>query len=135
MKKKDTTPVLGQMSLPQKNNEVLAPKIQPVQGQIEFKYVKCGHTNCHCVSGKGHGPYTYIRRQADGKRARTYIRKEQTEVVIKAASQHKASCEKAHRERHQWKDLLAEIKGAERQHRIAIRNLKGNTDEKRKREA
>lgn len=50
-------------------------KGQPVRGWIEWKFVKCGKKSCSCQSGKGHGPYAYLRYWENGHLKSIYLGK------------------------------------------------------------
>lgn len=52
------------------------PKISPLPGYIEERYVKCGRSNCHCNTGKGHGPYHYRVYRRRNRKFKEYIKKE-----------------------------------------------------------
>jgi hypothetical protein len=120
-KKKDTAQRKSRARSPQKNSEELAPKIELVRGQVEFKYVRCGRGNCQCAAGgKGHGPYLYIRRQSCGKRSRTYIKKQDADEIRAGSLLYKAQCEKARKESQRLKDLFAKIKAITKQQRIHL---------------
>jgi len=48
---------------------------RPARGWIEWKYVKCGKKSCSCRTGKGHGPYAYIRYWENGHLKSIYLGK------------------------------------------------------------
>ena len=43
---------------------------------LRLEYVKCGKSNCRCVSGQGHGPYWYAYYRVGGRLKSEYIGKE-----------------------------------------------------------
>ena len=66
---------------PEKNIENGTPKMEPLAGFIEARYVKCGRANCHCTNGKGHGPYHYWIYKSGNRRFKKYIKKEDLAII------------------------------------------------------
>ena len=48
---------------------------RPAKGWIEWKYIKCGKDRCSCATGKGHGPYAYLRYWENGHLKSIYLGK------------------------------------------------------------
>jgi hypothetical protein len=57
------------------------PKIQPLPGFIETRYVKCGRSNCHCAIGKGHGPYHYWVYKSGKRKFKKYIKRDELPII------------------------------------------------------
>lgn len=54
-------------------------------GCLHTIYKKCGNPDCHCATGKKHGPYLAIVSKVDGKSKLTYVGDRD---VIKKASRY-----------------------------------------------
>jgi hypothetical protein len=65
----------------QKKIENETPKIEPLRGFIEARYVKCGRSNCHCATSKGHGPYHYLIYKRGGRKFKRYIKRDELPVI------------------------------------------------------
>jgi hypothetical protein len=65
----------------EKNFEIETPKIEPLPGFIETRYIKCGRSNCHCSTSKGHGPYHYWIYKNGNQRFKKYVKKEDLPVI------------------------------------------------------
>ncbi len=63
------------------------PKISAVCAE----YVSCGKPNCRCSVSPDyyHGPYFYVRSQANGRRSKRYVRAAEVDVVKKARAERK----------------------------------------------
>jgi hypothetical protein len=65
----------------QKKIENETPKIEPLGGFIEARYVKYGRSNCHCATSKGHGPYHYLIYKKEGRKFKRYIKRNELPVI------------------------------------------------------
>lgn len=57
------------------------PKIRPLGGFIEARYVKCGRPNCRCATGTGHGPYHYWIYKRGNRKYKKYVKKEDVPMI------------------------------------------------------
>lgn len=73
----------------EKNIKRETPKIRPIPGFIETRYVKCGRLNCRCASGKGHGPYHYRVHRQGNRKFKEYIKPEDLPYVQACIDQRK----------------------------------------------
>lgn len=56
-----------------------------IEGCLHTIYKKCGNPDCHCATGKKHGPYLAIVSKVDGRSKLTYV---SDKDVIKKASRY-----------------------------------------------
>jgi len=57
-----------------------------IEGCLHTIYKKCGNPDCHCATGKKHGPYLAIASKAGGRSKLTYVNDRE---IIKKASRYK----------------------------------------------
>ena len=65
----------------EKKLEQEPPKIQPLPGFIETRYIKCGRSNCHCTTGKGHGPYHYWVYKSGNRKFKKYVKRDDLPII------------------------------------------------------
>jgi hypothetical protein len=81
--------------------ENMSTKIEPLQGALDSRFVRCGKANCKCAKGFLHGPY-YVRRWRSGRhRASKYVKKADLIRV-------KTACLVYRKNRQQMRQLIAE---------------------------
>jgi hypothetical protein len=101
--KKDVSSRKASRVSPRIKNQNLTTKIEPLQGHIEVRYLRCGRSNCKCAKGELHGPYNLRRWIIRGQRRSEYVKKGDVLAT-------KAACEKHKREqrqaRQQWREAL-----------------------------
>ena len=69
------------MCMAKKKSENEPPKIEPLPGVIETRYVKCGRPNCHCITDKGHGPYHYWIHKSGNRKFKKYIKRDELPTI------------------------------------------------------
>ena len=94
-----------------KKSEEKPPKMEPLPGFIETRYVKCGSSSCVCASGKGHGPYHYWIYKQGKRKFKKYIRKADLPVVLARIEERRRRVKEAADAESQWKALYAQVKG------------------------
>jgi Family of unknown function (DUF6788) len=57
-----------------------------LSGSLVTQSRRCGKAGCRCVTGDGHGPYTYLSSAGDGAARLRYVPKEQVEAVTRRLS-------------------------------------------------
>lgn len=73
----------------EKKLETETPKIEPLDGFIETRYVKCGRSNCCCAKSKGHGPYHYWMRKSGGRKFKRYIKRDELPIIVARIAERK----------------------------------------------
>lgn len=51
----------------------LSSPLPMIEGCLHTIYKKCGNPECHCATGKKHGPYLAITSRAGGRTKLTYV--------------------------------------------------------------
>lgn len=96
MKEKDTKKgMTRRVSEEEKKFETETPKIEPLPGFIEIRYVKCGRSNCHCSTGKGHGPYHYWVYKTGGRKFKKYVKPEDLQTIVTRIEERKRQTKEA----------------------------------------
>lgn len=98
----------------EKKSDCPTPKISPLPGFIETRYVKCGRLNCHCATSKGHGPYHYRVYIKGRRKFKQYIKRDELHFVSACIEERrrifKQAAETNRQARLQWHWVTAMIK-------------------------
>jgi hypothetical protein len=86
-------------------NQKPTTKIEPLQGSLEARYVRCGRSNCKCAKGELHGPYYLRRWQRYGKRRSKYVKKHEISATFEA-------CLAFKRDRQETREIIRSINNA-----------------------
>ncbi len=91
------------------------PKIEPLRGYLREQYIKCGRSNCHCVSSDGHGPYYYRVITVNGRKHKKYVRKSELAAIQAGIDKHRQHRAEARRINQEANDYLQMLKTRLRQ--------------------
>ena len=86
-----------------------------IAGVVCEQWVRCGKPNCHCRSGRKHGPYFYRFWRQDGKLKKEYIRRAEVDRVRAECQARQGSRRTLNEAWEQWRQLLDSIKEVEKQ--------------------
>jgi hypothetical protein len=79
----------------EKNPERETPKTQTLPGFIETRYIKCGRSNCHCTTGKGHGPYHYWVYKSGNRKFKKYVKRDDLPIISARIDERRRQAQKA----------------------------------------
>lgn len=98
------------------------PKITPLPGFIETRYVKCGRLNCHCDTSKGHGPYHYRVYRKGKRKFKQYIKADELPFVSACIEERrrlfKQAAEINRQAKLQWQWVTVKIKEIQKRQRV-----------------
>lgn len=102
-------------------SENLQPKI--LQGYVRSERVKCGKSNCRCAKGKLHGEYFYRYEWQNGRRVKSYVKREDIDDVIAACSAWRETSRRQREHSRSAKLRLREIKSLLRENESLMRQF------------
>src|SRR5436853_6143287 len=86
----------------------MGTKIEPLPGDLNARFVRCGKPNCKCAKGDLHGPY-YVRRWREfGQRRSKYVKKGDVFAMKVAVETHRRQKKQARRE---WREAIKTLRG------------------------
>lgn len=93
--------------------ETKKPDLQPkmLPGYVRAEMVKCGKPACKCSRGMLHGPYFYHFTWADGRRSKSYVRRQDLAAVRAACDEYRGFQRELRSGRRQWRVLMSALKG------------------------
>jgi hypothetical protein len=83
-------------------NQKTPTKIEPLNGHLEHRMVRCGKANCKCAKGELHGPYYLRRWRIRGKKRAEYVKKSEFQTIS-------AACLAYKRDRQETRELIRGI--------------------------
>lgn len=61
--------------------------LDAIEGHVVENYRRCGKPECHCATGRGHGPYYLLTWSEDGRTRSHHIPRDKV-AQVKAMTEH-----------------------------------------------
>lgn len=95
------------------------PKTSGLSGAVCAQYRRCGKQNCHCRTGKAHGPYYFVFWRENSILRKRYIRRADVEPLRQAYASDREQQARLRRDREAsrqlWRtmrQMLRDLEGA-----------------------
>ncbi len=86
--------------------------ITPLKGVVIAEMKRCGRHNCHCITGRLHGPFYYRYYRDRGRLRKQYVRPADLKSVLKATDFRRTIQIERRVARWQMQKLVRELKQA-----------------------